>query len=299
MLVRIIIAVVLIILLVMAAALIAAAGITAAAAGINAAVFGGGRAHTLIWPQAPRIPAEAVAAAINAANTIGPHYGPPTEHEHEELVAAAAEIQRKWGTHLGAAQLEQIRRMERASAAMRAGSRARRIEATLRHEFESGADIVDLAKAHKLPPMLVHRLVQPGAAVTPQLAKADMESAMHAAIIRADADAFERRVGTFLRSQGVQFETEEDLRRRGVSDATPDFLLAEEVRINGHPVRWIDAKNYPMYGSALVAKNLKRQARKYNLCYGLGAMVFSGGVGHGATVIGKNDPLLLDGSLLP
>ena len=57
-------------------------------------------------------------------------------------------------------------------------------------------------------------------------------------------------------------------------------------------VRWIDAKNYVYYGSALTARSLARQAARYTAAFGPGAMVFSGGRACGSTFPGA--PLLLD-----
>ena len=64
---------------------------------------------------------------------------------------------------------------------------------------------------------------------------------------------------------------------------------------------WLDAKNFPLYGSRLVASSLARQAEKYTARFGPGAMVFSGGLMCGAGVVPKSAgtgpaPLLLDGS---
>jgi len=91
----------------------------------------------------------------------------------------------------------------------------------------------------------------------------------------------------------VRFLTEQDSRTSGNS-LTPDFLLDTPVVINGQRVHWIDAKNYPMYGSKLVASSLAKQAQKYNKAFGPGAFVFSGGLVCGARI--SAGLLLLDGS---
>jgi hypothetical protein len=256
----------------------------------------GGAGCDVSWPAMECVSEDTIAATLRAADRIGPHYGPPTAAERAELESAAAEV------GVRPEQLEQIRRMERALAAGRAGTRAQRVGDRLARDFAAGGDIVELAAKYRLPPMCALRQVLIERGLDPRrppaefadaaraAAEADLGSAHHAAAIRAGADAFEARVADRLRELGLRFETEADLRRRGVADATPDFLLAAPVRINGRPVHWIDAKNYMMYGSRLVARSLQRQAAKYTARFGPGAMVFAGGVRCGAAV---GDTLLL------
>lgn len=52
---------------------------------------------------------------------------------------------------------------------------------------------------------------------------------------------YEHLLCDILRTRGLQFETEDDLRRRG-SFKTPDVLLAVPVAFTGHVVCWIDSK---------------------------------------------------------
>ena len=133
--------------------------------------------------------------------------------------------------------------------------------------------------------------------------EADLGSRLNADKIRARSQAYEDALGAHLRRLGLEFQTEDDLRRaHEASDGqspllTPDFLLSAPVRIDGKTVHWIDAKDYPMYGSRLVARSLASQAAKYTGAFGPGAMVFSGGLMCDVRVsAGLASPLLLDGS---
>ena len=63
---------------------------------------------------------------------------------------------------------------------------------------------------------------------------------------------------------------------------TPDLTFDPPIEINGHSIHWIDSKN--MYGASCFekkkwwfVKGLKKQSKKYDLAFGKGAFVFSGG----------------------
>lgn len=149
------------------------------------------------------------------------------------------------------------------------------------------------------------------------VAAADLGSRENAARIRADAERFEGAVGRHLRRLGLEFQTEDDLRaaeKRGAApqptserpapQLTPDFLLTRPVWVKSGKkkgetaiVNWIDAKNYPYYGSSLLEKSLANQAKKYSRAFGPGAFVFAGGVMCGARVP-PAEPLMLSGAHL-
>jgi hypothetical protein len=129
--------------------------------------------------------------------------------------------------------------------------------------------------------------------------ESDLGSRANSLRIQSKATAFEEAVAWWLRDMGVEFLTEKDLRSKGGSSTllTPDFLLESPIVINGRKIHWIDAKNYPMWGSRLVAKGLSKQAEKYTRAFGPGAMVFNGGVMCGASIdAGGASPMVLDGS---
>jgi hypothetical protein len=163
-----------------------------------------------------------------------------------------------------------------------------------------------IADSAQMPPRLARE--------APAVFEADLGSRLNAIRARARSQAYEDALGRHLRRLGLRFQTEDDLRRAHRTSGpllTPDYLLDEPVLIDGSPVHWIDAKDYPMYGSRLVARSLASQAAKYTAAFGPGAMVFSGGVMCDARVslpeagpkraakppkIASAEPLLLDGS---
>lgn len=84
----------------------------------------------------------------------------------------------------------------------------------------------------------------------------------------------------FLTESQILAEMRRGTRARG---PTPDILFVRPVRINGHLVKWIDAKLY--YGSATYAnkknlpnRKLQQIAQRYNNYFGgKGAFVFGQG----------------------
>lgn len=71
--------------------------------------------------------------------------------------------------------------------------------------------------------------------------------------------------------------TEEQIKKYGKPVNTPDFLLLDDVVINGKPVKWIDAKNF--YGSTypVMKKKIDKQVQKYISKWGCGAIIFNRG----------------------
>ena len=59
---------------------------------------------------------------------------------------------------------------------------------------------------------------------------------------------------------------------------TPDFLLKEEIIINGHPVNWIDCKLFYGNGSIDFTRDqLQVQVSRFTAAYGPGALLFAFG----------------------
>lgn len=267
-------------------------------------------------------PAAAIAECLAAARGLA-GFGPVSPEERETLAAAASKIGKKHSVNIGVDALVSMRTMEAALASQRAGVLAQRHGDKILAKHRAGVPILEIAKHWRLPPVAtlrqvlielgnsaadVRRLLQepsslPGALSSQAAAvfEADLGSRENSDRIQAAATAYEEELGARLRGLGVEFATERDIRagwnKPGAvqNTLTPDFLLTRPITINGKAVHWIDAKNYPMYGSRLVAKGLSRQAQKYTEAFGPGAFVFSGGVLCGARVPPAS-PLLLDGS---
>lgn len=112
---------------------------------------------------------------------------------------------------------------------------------------------------------------------------------------------YENNVADFLRKNGIKFETEMELKERGLQ-LTPDFLFDEPVVINvdgyQHKINWIDAKNYQLTNTSFIISSLTKQSKKYYDAFGKGAFIFHYGI---ETTIGnkeafKHKILMLDGS---
>jgi len=100
---------------------------------------------------------------------------------------------------------------------------------------------------------------------------------------KSAASKFESEISKFLRDAGIAVQTEEQTKAKQLEEygrliATPDFVLLDDVWVNGQKIEWIDAKSF--YGSALVEQQdgkLGQQAFKYQQYFGAGAFVFKAG----------------------
>jgi len=88
------------------------------------------------------------------------------------------------------------------------------------------------------------------------------------------AAMFEELVAVFLRSAGIEFVTEQTL-KRARSPNTPDFYVPAGCVINDRLVYWIDCKTY--YGAATIARDssqpvgkLRATSLRYTLQFGPG-----------------------------
>ncbi|MBC8437971.1 MAG: TPD domain-containing protein [Euryarchaeota archaeon] len=82
------------------------------------------------------------------------------------------------------------------------------------------------------------------------------------------ADLFEVVVEKFLNEKGIKFRRQEDLlaeqqKEHGRPLNTPDFLIMDELRINGKDVAWIDAKNFYGADVSFAKKKTKKQMNRY------------------------------------
>ena len=114
------------------------------------------------------------------------------------------------------------------------------------------------------------------------------------------ADVFEEVLCDHFERLGVRFRKQADLvREQPQSEArpvrTPDLLLLDDVRIDGVPVAWLDAKHF--FGAALSfpRKKTQKQIDRYTEDYGHGAIVYRHGFCDGLRLKGA---ILLDSSPL-
>lgn len=91
---------------------------------------------------------------------------------------------------------------------------------------------------------------------------------------------FENKIQIILDNYKLKYKTQEDLareqkKRKGRATITPDFLLEENVLINGNEIKWIDAKNYFGTNTKYLKRNIKKQMKKYIDKWGQGAIIFN------------------------
>jgi hypothetical protein len=101
----------------------------------------------------------------------------------------------------------------------------------------------------------------------------------------------------------IKIMTEKELQDKGYK-CTPDILFVEPIIImldnTKYEINWIDAKNYAYISNTKYSRHtefmLKKQATKYNLCFGYGAFVFSKGIMTTTKNNNTTGALILDGS---
>ncbi|CAJ1396794.1 unnamed protein product [Effrenium voratum] len=80
---------------------------------------------------------------------------------------------------------------------------------------------------------------------------------------RACAQAFEDAVAEHCRGHGLELRTEQQLRSEG-SEATPDVLFAEPVRVKGKNLTWLECKCFHASSqNRMILRKLKKQAKRY------------------------------------
>jgi len=175
----------------------------------------------------------------------------------------------------------------------------------LRRRYESGDSVLSLSKRFDAPPVNTFRAILTGRGWSKnkikeslkspksrlkerdfeqfQLAEeADRVSSVNQSETQTAAEVFEHILCSYFSSIGVRFRKQEDLeveqkRSEGRAVITPDLLLLDDVRINGIPCAWIDAKHF--FGAALKfpRKKTQKQVDRYVSEYGQGAIVYRHG----------------------
>jgi len=197
----------------------------------------------------------------------------------------------------------------------------------LRRRYENGTGILELAKLVDGPPVNVFRAIltarnhsknrikmmlkEPGrmnerdqeqfriAEEADRVANVD-QSETHLA-----ADLFEDILCDHFESLGVRFRRQGELSKEQILSEgrpirTPDLLFLDDLRINGIPCAWIDAKHF--FGSALSfpRKKTQKQVNRYTEVYGQGAIIYRHGFCDGLHLRGaqKLDAMPVDLSRL-
>ena len=170
------------------------------------------------------------------------------------------------------------------------------------NQYKTGKTVVELARDLDCPPMNVFRVILSGmnygkgkikrSLKNPQKELKEREQREFVAAEAVDcvsmanqdelqelAAAFEEDIAQFLRRKDIAFVTQSELTKEqeqefGKAVLTPDFLLLDNVEINGEVIKWIDAKAY--YGANVPnrIRDTAKQMNRYSEHWGTGAIIF-------------------------
>jgi len=175
----------------------------------------------------------------------------------------------------------------------------------LSRRYDSGESVIALSKRFDAPPVNTFRAILTGRGWTKtrikdtlnknpsKLNKRDKEqfelaesvdrvSSVNQTETQTAAEVFEEILCSYFESVGVRFRRQEELLREqtkseGRAIITPDLLLLDDVRINGIPCAWIDAKHFFGADLKFPKKKTQKQVDRYVAEYGQGALVYRHG----------------------
>lgn len=197
----------------------------------------------------------------------------------------------------------------------------------LKRKYDNGSDILELAKLVDGPPVNVFRAILSARNFSKNRIKTLLkepkkmnerdqeqfkiaeESDRVANVDQTEthlaADLFEDLLCEHFESIDVRFRRQNELVKEQIAEEgrpvrTPDLLFLDDLRINGIPCAWIDAKHF--FGSALSfpRKKAQKQVDRYTEVYGQGAIIYRHGFCDGLHLRGaqKLDAGPVDLSLL-
>ena len=175
----------------------------------------------------------------------------------------------------------------------------------LSRRYDSGESVIDLSKRFDAPPVNTFRAILTGRGWTKtrikdtlnknpsKLNKRDREqfelaesvdrvSSVNQTETQTAAEVFEEILCSYFESVGIRFRRQEELlkeqtKQEGRAIITPDLLLLDDVRINGVPCAWIDAKHFFGADLKFPKKKTQKQVDRYVAEYGQGALVYRHG----------------------
>ena len=192
----------------------------------------------------------------------------------------------------------------------------------LRRRYDSGEGVLTLSKRFDAPPVNVFRAILTGRGWSKNKIKetlkapskmnkrdrsefesaeaADRVSSVNQSETQTAAEVFEDILCDYFESAGIRFRRQEELlaeqkKSEGRAIITPDLLLLDDVRINGVPCAWIDAKHFFGADLRFPRKKTQKQVNRYVNEYGQGAIVYRHGFCDGLKLKGA---ILLDSSPL-
>ncbi|MBT6559909.1 MAG: TPD domain-containing protein [Euryarchaeota archaeon] len=174
----------------------------------------------------------------------------------------------------------------------------------LKRRYDSGESVLSLSTRFDAPPVNVFRAILTGRGWSKnkiketlkvpskmnerdreqfQLAEsADRVSSVNQSETQNAAEVFEDILCDYFTSLNVRFRRQDDLlaeqkKSEGRAIITPDLLLLDDVRINGIPCAWIDAKHFFGADLRFPKKKTQKQVDRYVNEYGQGAIVYRHG----------------------
>jgi len=197
----------------------------------------------------------------------------------------------------------------------------------LNRRYNSGEDVISLSKRFDAPPVNTFRAILTGRGWGKNRIKEFLkqpsrmkdrdreqfelaESMDRVSSVNQDEThkasmVFEDVLYLFFDSIGVRYRTQDDLmaeqkKSEGRAVITPDLLMIDDVRINGVPCAWIDAKHFFGADLKFPRKKTQKQVDRYVAEYGHGAIVYRHGFCDGLEINGAEqlDASPLDLTLL-
>lgn len=98
--------------------------------------------------------------------------------------------------------------------------------------------------------------------------------------IHVMAENFESEIEKILIKHNIKHQTQLQLTEiqksnYGKAINTPDFLILDDLIINDHKIKWIDAKNFYGANIPFIKSKITKQIKKYISEYGSGCIIFS------------------------
>lgn len=190
---------------------------------------------------------------------------------------------------------------------------------TFLKRYENGESVLQLSRRFDFPPVAIFRAIltargwskvkirdslrAPDKKLTKRDADEFREAEEKDRVTNVDqgetavrADLFEVVLGNYLDTLGIKYRRQEDLlneqkKEHGRPLNTPDFLIMDDLKINGKSIAWIDAKNFYGANVSFAKKKTKKQMNRYIDEWGAGAIVYRHGFCEGMKIPGV---LMLD-----
>ena len=184
-------------------------------------------------------------------------------------------------------------------------SRLMRRANELSRRYNSGESVIALSKRFDAPPVNTFRAILTGRGWSKSRIKETLNKQPHrlnkrdreqfelaesvdrvSSVDQSDtqraAEVFEDILCDHFESLGVRFRRQEELlteqkHSEGRAIITPDLLFLDDVRINGVPCAWIDAKHFFGADLKFPRKKTQKQVDRYVAEYGQGSIVYRHG----------------------